>query len=224
MNLSCFYLNTILTAHYNKRGELTIARKPRNWTPGTIFHIMERGVRRQTIFHDEIDYKFFVSIMRTAAADYECLIHAYCLMPNHFHLLLETGNINMGDFMRSLASRYAIFYNLKYKQRGHVFESRYKSCLVDTDEYFLQVSRYIHLNPVKANMVRTPESYPWSSYKYMFTAHDDEVMKHDKTLNYFSPGKKAGYKEFVERTCYRYDDAEKEIMHAIGENEACISK
>lgn len=160
--------------------------------------------------------------MRTAAADYECLIHAYCLMPNHFHLLLETGNINMGDFMRSLASKYAIFYNLKYKQKGHVFESRYKSCLVDTDEYFLQVSRYIHLNPVKANMVRNPESYKWSSYKYMFTANDDEVMKHDKTLNYFSPGKKAGYKEFVERTCYRYDKVEKEIMHAIGENESCF--
>jgi hypothetical protein len=86
-------------------------------------------------------------------------------MSNHFHLLLETREIEVGKFMKALASKYAMQYNHRYSYKGHVFEDRYRSCLVETDEYFLQTSRYIHLNPVKANMVEHPEDYNWSSYR-----------------------------------------------------------
>ena len=89
---------------------------------------MERGVRRNTIFQDDIDYKYFLKILRKCAEKNECYVHAYCLMSNHFHLLLETGNIKISDFMRDLATKYAMYYNRKYELKGHVFEGRYKSC------------------------------------------------------------------------------------------------
>ena len=87
------------------------------------------------------------------------MLHAYCLMTNHIHLLVETGDMEIGKFMKYLSECYAIYFNQKYFYRGHVFEGRYKSCLVKEDTYFLQTSRYIHLNPVKAQMINYPEDY-----------------------------------------------------------------
>lgn len=180
---------------------------------------MERGVRRNIIFHDDIDYKYFLKIMRKSAEKYECQIHAYCLMSNHFHLLLETGDIQISDFMRYLVSIYAMYYNRKYEQKGHVFEGRYKSYLITTDEYFLQTSRYIHLNPVKANIVSNPSDYRWSSYRYIFRNVDDNIIKRQKTLNYFRPQKFSGYRNFVEGTSQSHPNLELEIMKDIGEYE-----
>ncbi len=209
------------TPIYNLQRKVnTIARKTREWFSGATYHLMERGVRRNTIFQDDIDYKYFLKILRKCAEKNECSIHAYCLMSNHFHLLLETGNIKISDFMRDLASKYAIYYNRKYELKGHVFEGRYKSCLITTDEYFLQTSRYIHLNPVKANIVKKPSDYRWSSYNYIFKSTDDPIMKHQKTLNYFKPHKYSGYRNFVEGSLKNHQDIELKIMKAIGENEA----
>ena len=112
-------------------------------------------------------------------------MHAYCLMTNHIHLLLETNVIEIGKIMQKIAGDYARTYNRKYGYRGHLFEDRYRSCLVKDDVYFLQTSRYIHLNPVKAHMVVYPEDYRWSSYRTVLGMSDDRITVKDKTLGYF---------------------------------------
>ena len=180
---------------------------------------MERGVRRQKIFQDEFDYQVFTELLKTAAKDNGCMIHAYCFMTNHFHLLVETGDIEIGKFMKQIACKYAMYYNHRYGYKGHVFEGRYKSCLVQTDEYFLQTSRYIHLNPVKAGMVFRPEEYRWSSYRGMVNMQDDGIAFHAKTLAYFKNGGIYGYREFVEDTGHKYYISENEIKKTMGENE-----
>ena len=136
-----------------QNGGRKIARKLRDWYPGAVYHIMHRGVRRKPIFEDEMDHQVLLQIIKTSLSKYNCWLHAYCLMTNHVHLLIVTGDIEIGKFMKYMSECYAIYYNHKYGYRGHVFESRYKSCLVKEDAYFLQTSRYIHLNPVKAQML-----------------------------------------------------------------------
>ena len=142
---------------------------------------MKRGVRKQKIFNEEIDYQVFLEIMRCAQEKCKCKVHAYCLMTNHFHILLGTDDIEVGRYMQYLASCYATYYNRKYGFSGHVFEGRYKGYLVKDDSYFLQTSRYIHLNPVKAGMVGSAEEYPWSSYKTMVGMEDDGITYVDQT-------------------------------------------
>ena len=109
---------------------------------------MERGIHRQEIFREETDYYIFIAILKNVMEKYGANLHAYCLMTNHIHLLLETYEEKVGKIMQKLAGDYARTFNRRYGYKGHLFEDRYKSCLVETDEYFLQTSRYIHLNPL----------------------------------------------------------------------------
>lgn len=196
-----------------------MARRKRIWYPGAIYHLMERGVRRQVIFQDDFDYAIFMELLRSELAHNQCILHAYCLMSNHFHLLLETGELEVGKFMKALAGKYAMQYNHRHSYKGHLFEDRYKSCLVETDEYFLQTSRYIHLNPVKAKMVEHPEDYNWSSYRAILGIRDDKIAERDKTLRYFGEKGVFGYREFVEDSWRKYTIREDEIKNSMGENE-----
>jgi REP element-mobilizing transposase RayT len=179
---------------------------------------MERGVRRQVIFQDDFDYQVLMELIREELLKKECILHAYCLMSNHFHLLLETGTIDVWRFMKAIAFKYAMQYNNRYGYKGHVFENRYVSRIIDTDDYFLQVSRYIHLNPVKAKMAVHPEDYTWSSYKKVIGLHDDKICSPDKTLEYFEDGVQ-GYIDFVEDIACNYTVAADEIKKSMGENE-----
>ena len=176
---------------------------------------MERGVRRLEIFQDDFDKMIFMEILRHELNKKGCKLHAYCLMSNHFHFLLETGDIEIGKFMKAFACKYAMQYNHRHSLKGHVFEDRYKSCLVETDDYFLQTSRYIHLNPVKAKMVVHPEDYSWSSYRGILGFSDDKVTEKDKTLRYFGKKGVFGYREFVEDIGHKYTVEEDEIKKSI---------
>lgn len=180
---------------------------------------MHRGVRRKPIFEDETDYQVFLQILKTSLEKYNCILHAYCLMANHIHLLVETGDVEIGKFMKYMSECYAMYINHKYSYRGHVFESRYKSCLVKEDTYFLQTSRYIHLNPVKARMVTHPEEYLWSSYQTVIGIADDRITEKEKTLAYFSKNSVFYYREFVEDIGYKYIVQEQHIRKMIGEEE-----
>ena len=202
-----------------KCGGIDIARKLRTWYPGAIYHLMERGVRRLEIFQDDFDKMIFMEILRDELNKKGCKLHAYCLMSNHFHFLLETGDIEIGKFMKAFACKYAMQYNHRHSFKGHVFEDRYKSCLVETDDYFLQTSRYIHLNPVKAKMVAHPEDYPWSSYRSILGFCDDKVSEKDKTLRYFGKKGVFGYREFVEDVGHKYTVEEDEIKKRMGEDD-----
>ena len=180
---------------------------------------MHRGVRRSAIFEDETDYQVMLQMIKDCLEKYQCILHAYCLMTNHIHLLLETDRIEVDKFMKRMSERYAMYFNHKYSYRGHVFEGRYKSCLVRDDAYFLQTSRYIHLNPVKAKMVVHPEDYSWSSYRGILGFSDDKVTEKDKTLRYFGKKGVFGYREFVEDIGHKYTVEEDEIKKSMGEDD-----
>lgn len=199
------------------KGEYKIARKLREWYPGAIYHLMHRGVRRTEIFSDETDYQVFLEILKVSLDKYQCKIHAYCMMTNHIHLLLETSEDEIGRFMKCLSERYAMYFNHKYQYRGHLFESRYKSCLVKEDSYFLQTSRYIHLSPVKARIVVKPEDYRWSSYQTMIALKDDRITERNRTLAYFKDNSILRYRDFVEDIGHKYVVQEHEIKKSMEE-------
>lgn len=195
-------------------------RKLREWYPGATYHLMQRGVRRQAIFSNDEDYLVFLAIMKDAMTKFECKIHAYCLMTNHYHLLLETDSKPVWFFMKHLAQNYAMYFNGVTGFKGHVFEARYKSCMVKDDTYFLQSSRYIHLNPVKAKMIASVEAYKWSSFKTVIGMKDDGITTSRDTLAYF--GKKNPvyhYRSFVDDISHKYVVDEDRIRRAMGEDE-----
>lgn len=174
------------------------------------------------IFEDEFDFQVFLKIMQQQALNHGCHVHAYCLMTNHFHLLVETGEVEIGQFMMHLSGKYAMYYNRHHGCSGHVFERRYKSCLVRTDDYFLQTSRYIHLNPVKASMAAHAEDYRYSSYKTIIRLTDDGITEPEKTLAYFGSKGIFGYREFVENTAHKYVVEEDGIRKVMGENDVWL--
>lgn len=180
---------------------------------------MERGIRRQAIYLEEGDFQVFLSIMKNGLEKYGCILHAYCLMTNHFHLLLETSENDVAKYMKYLASSYAIYFNRKYAYQGHLFEGRYKACLVADDAYFLQTSRYIHLNPSKAGIVEYPEDYRWSSYRTMTGIYDDGITQISRTHSYFGESAALRYKQFVNDIGHKYLIEENSIKRSMGEND-----
>lgn len=130
------------------------------------YHIMNRGASRATIFHNKNDYKIFLDILSKTHKRYGFEIHAYCLMPNHYHILIRTPLANLSRCLQHLDGLYTQYYNRKYKKDGALFRGRYKSILIDAENYLLRLSRYIHLNPVKAKLVKHPLKYCWSSYRF----------------------------------------------------------
>ena len=198
---------------------MIMARKLRTWFPGAFYHLMHRGVRRVAIFEDEMDYQMMLELLKVSLKRYNCSLHAYCLMTNHIHLLLETNDIEIGKMMRYFSFCYAGYVNQKYHYHGHVFEGRYKSCLVKDDSYFLQTSRYIHLNPVKAGIVKYPEEYRWSSYQTMVGLSDDKITMVSKTLAYFKNNSVMRYQEFVADAGHKYVMQEQKTGRMIGDDE-----
>ncbi|BCB05890.1 hypothetical protein KH172YL63_40230 [Bacillus sp. KH172YL63] len=129
---------------------------------------------------------------------YPFTIHAYCLMPNHIHLLIETQEIPLEKIIRILHTRYAVYFNKKYDYVGHVFQGRYGSTKIDTPSYFIKASRYIHQNPVEAKLTVSGEQYPWSSYPSYIHSIDNPLLSKERTLNYFPAPQIQLYKKFVE--------------------------
>lgn len=143
-----------------------MARPLRIEYPGAYYHITSRGNERKAIFKNKTDRNSFLSYLKSAYLRYGATIHVYCLMNNHYHLLIETPKGNLSKIMQHINSAYTTYYNVKHKRAGHLFQGRYKAILVDADAYAGELSRYIHLNPVRAGMVDMPEKYTWSSYQY----------------------------------------------------------
>ena len=134
--------------------------------PGAFYHVASRGNERKDIFKSNTDREMFLSYLASAQGKYEAVVHAYCLMSNHYHLMIETPLGNLSQIMKYINSAYTNFFNIKRKRTGHLLRGRYKATLVEADTYAAKLSRYIHLNPVRAGMVRSPEEYRWSSYGY----------------------------------------------------------
>lgn len=128
------------------------------------YHVMNRGRGRQTIFHSDDYYQAFLKTLEEAHHRFELQILCYCLMSNHYHLLVKTPQANLGRVMRHINGQYTQRHNRLKKTDGPLFRGRYKAILVEADSYQLQLSRYIHRNPIDAGMVKNLEDYPWSSY------------------------------------------------------------
>ncbi len=135
--------------------------------PHAFYHVTARGNRQEAIYEDDLDRRLFLEILGDTVADFNWLLHAYCLMSNHYHLLVETPDGNLSAGMRQLNGLYTQRSNRKHGRVGHVFQGRYKAILVDQERYLLEVARYVVLNPVRAGMVRQAQDWPWSSYGAM---------------------------------------------------------
>lgn len=141
-----------------------MARKPRIHFPGAFYHVILRGNARQDIFFEEEDRYRFYLLMQEGTERYRHRLHAFCLMTNHVHLLVQVADVPLSRIMQNLSFRYTRWANWRQGKSGHLFQGRYKAVLVDADKYLLELVRYIHLNPVRAAMVKVPSDYQWSSH------------------------------------------------------------
>ena len=132
---------------------------------GGLYHITSRGNARQHIYFDNRDRTTFLELIDKTRTRFNWYIHAYCLMSNHYHLLIETGTPTLAKGMKLLNGSYTQYFNRKHRRVGHLFQGRYKAILVDKESYLLELARYIVLNPVRASMVRTADQWEWSSYR-----------------------------------------------------------
>ena len=190
---------------------------------------MGRGNRHGVIYRDRDDYGLFLRLLKEVQNRYPFVLQAYCLMTNHFHLELTTVNDPIWKIMQPVMNHYARMFNQKYGYDGHLFDSRYTSCLIEDDRYFLEVSRYIHLNPVKATMVREPLSYEYSSYGLYVAGEGTlqtekagsmiaDLVDTKRVLEMFRRDSREQYRMFVEG---KISHAEQEmlIMKDMKENE-----
>ena len=145
-------------------------RRPRIEVAG-YYHIINRGVEQRVVFKEKEDYEYFEALMCFYAKSYGITIHNYCLMSNHYHLLIEIQYENLSKFMKQINANYAIYFNKKHKRSGHLWQGRFKSWYVTDEAYLYTLMLYIEQNPLKANMVQELEAYPYSSYHYFLDAN-----------------------------------------------------
>ena len=161
-----------------------------------LYHVTARGNAQEKVFRDEIDYMVFLRTLAPLVASFEWLCHSYCLLPNHYHLLLETPEPNLAKGMRLLNGTYAQRFNARHKRVGHVFQGPDGAELVTRDGHLLEVCRYIALNPVRANLRRAREEWPWSSYAALVGRRQPPTFL-SLTLTHALFDGSAGFAQFV---------------------------
>ena len=168
---------------------------------GAWYHVMNRGRRGEAVFADPDDYTAFTELLREASQMWGIKIAAYCMMQNHYHLLVQTPEANLSRCMRHINGVYTQKYNRKYGNDGQLFRGRYKSILVEADNYLLELVRYIHRNPLRAGVVKRPDEYKWSSHRgYLSNSNKWNWIEKDFILSML-PGSKSvrskAYKDFM---------------------------
>ena len=154
-----------------------MARLPRLVLPDQPHHIIQRGNDRQLIFREAEDYQRFLAWLKESAKEFKVAIHAYVLMPNHLHLLATPSDATgLAQAMQRVGRYYVPWFNQKYQRTGSLFQGRFKTSLIDSERYFMVCSRYIELNPVRAELASTPLDYPWSSYAHHAGARPDPLV------------------------------------------------
>jgi putative transposase len=149
-----------------------MARPLRVEYPGAWYHVMNRGLCRREVFHTEDFAQIFYDLLEEAHQRFQIEVHAFCLMGNHYHLCIRTPHANLGRAMQYVNSGFTQKYNYIVKGDGPIFKGRYRAIIIQAKKYFLNVSRYIHLNPVSAGMIEHPKDYQWSSYKFLMGKQD----------------------------------------------------
>ena len=160
---------------------------------------MNRGRRHEDIFHDVSDYLLFLEVLRDTVKMWNLRVSAYCLMPNHYHILVQTPDGNLSRCMRHLNGVYTQRFNCKNKLDGQLFRGRYKSVLVEEDNHLLELLRYIHRNPLKAGMVTDLNAYSWSSHRgYLANEQGWSWLYRDTLLNMFSTTRNKAFSDYLE--------------------------
>jgi len=161
--------------------------QPRIHAPDLYYHVYARGNNKEPIFFEDADYHRFLNNLENYREDLHYKLFGYCLLPNHFHLLLQVKLTPLSNIMQILMTAYTMYINKKYQRVGHVFQGRYQSIVIEKETYLLQVHRYIHLNPVKSGLARLPEEYLWSSYsQYFKETIDKPQIETNEMLELFS--------------------------------------
>jgi putative transposase len=173
-----------------------MARRPRILASGVLYHVIVRGNQRQKTFRDDSDYEAYLERLGRYRKGLGVTVYAYCLMPNHVHLLVETGSQPLSSFMQGLQQSYTQYFNRKHRKVGHLFQGRYKAIVCDKDAYLLTLIRYIHQNPVRAKMVRRIDEYRYSGHRNYVEGRESEVLKPRMALDML--GGRGGYRRFVQ--------------------------
>jgi putative transposase len=174
-----------------------MARPLRIEYPGAIYHVTSRGNRRSTIYRNDDDRVMFLEILESTVKRFGWVCHAYCLMGNHYHLLIETPQPNLSRGMRQLNGVYTQRYNYRHKKSGHVYQGRFKGVLIERNSHLLEVIRYVVLNPLRAKLVNHPQQWRWSSYRATAgTAKAPDWLTTDWTLSQFGRGRNKAQKEY----------------------------
>ena len=158
-------------------------RRPREKSSTDIYHAMLRGINKQRLFEDDEDNEYFLNILGACKEISEYRLYAYCLMGNHVHLLLKTTKEDLDLVFKRIEVRYAYWHTLKYKRVGHLFQDRFRTEPIGTDRYLLTALRYIHRNPVKAEMCLLPGEYKWSSYSEYTGASNNNLIDTDLVID-----------------------------------------
>ncbi len=173
-----------------------MARKRRLHIPQAIYHIILRGNDKQPIFFSNLDRLIMCDLLKDGLEKFGHLIHAFCFMNNHIHLAIQVGEVSISKIIHNLAFRYAQHINETQERVGHLFQNRFKSILIDSDGYLLELIRYIHLNPVRASIVKSPEEYIWSSHKAYLQMNDIPWLTKDNVLRRFGNTHKDAIKKY----------------------------
>ncbi len=179
-----------------------MARPLRIEYDGALYHVTSRGNEKKPIFKDDADRSVFLDTLHKVNKKYNWICHAYCLMNNHYHLVIETSDGNLSKGMRQLNGVYTQLFNKRHKRVGHIFQGRYKAILIQKESHLLEVCRYVVLNPVRAKSVKRPEEWTWSSYRATVgieKAHP--CLTTDWILGQFAKQKRTAereYKGFIE--------------------------
>jgi REP element-mobilizing transposase RayT len=160
-----------------------------------LYHVIARGNQRQPTFLTDLDYQAYLIRLATYQKRYGVMLYAYCLMPNHVHLLLQTSDPPLAKFMQGLQQSYTQRFNRVHGKVGHLFQGRYKAIVCETDEYLATLIRYIHLNPVRARLVEDPEVYPYSGHRAYLTGDGTALIDPGPVLSLL--GGRAAYRRFV---------------------------
>lgn len=179
-------------------------RQPRLDAPGALHHVMGRGIERTNIFRIDRDREDFLNRLANQCMEGNLIVYAWCLLSNHFHLLVRTGRQPIFRSMKKLLTGYVVNFNLRHKRTGHLFQNRYKSIICEDDPYLLELTRYIHLNPVRAGRVVELEglnNYQWAGHSAIMGRVEREWQDIETVLGYFGSGREAvkKYEQFVRK-------------------------
>lgn len=187
--------------------------------PGAYYHVMQRGLEKRFIYCLDQEKEKLLSYIKKARRMYKMKIHAYVIMDNHYHFIIETLDANLSKGMHYINASYAMYYNRKKKRIGPLYQGRYKAILVQANEYLYQLTRYIHLNPLRAGKVRRAQDYEWGSCRYYYNGKEPEWMETSFVLNIINDQRKKArysYKKFMEASeSLEDEDLKKQIKKGV---------